>query len=123
MDFDDRMQGRVTDMMPFDVSGPLEMRARLRSYLATLSFPPELYEAWVEAACEGASHAGQAFARLQERLANQLTQGAADMPDDGQCGALWRLSVWLHTDASVLTDLSLAPPLMRQSMASERTKS
>jgi len=122
VNFDERMQGRVVGMMPLDVSGPLEMRERLRSYLATLSFPPELYEAWVETACEGASHAGQAFARLQERMANHLAESAASVPHDARCVALWRLSVWLNADADVLATSSLGPPFTRQSMASERTR-
>ncbi|MHB8254746.1 MAG: hypothetical protein ACYDEV_13855 [Acidiferrobacter sp.] len=120
MVFDERTQGRVR-MMPLDVGEPEEMRERLRSYLATLPISQDISEAWVEAACTGVSHAGQAFTRLQGYMVNALEDGAPGVPDDTGCAALWRLAAWLGADTQTLATLPLGPALMRQSMASERS--
>ena len=121
MVFDERTQGRVR-MMPLDVSGPEEIRARLRSYLAVLGVQTDLAEAWVEKAADGVSHGGQAFLKLQGCLAEALAAQAPGIEDASGCAALWRLSAWLATDARALATLPLLPPLTRQSMASERPK-
>lgn len=121
MVFDERAQGRVR-MMPLDVSGPEEIRARLRSYLAALGVPPDLADAWVEKAAEGASHGGQAFLKLQDCMSNALLAQAPGVEDASGCAALWRLSAWLSADVRRLATLPLLPPLTRQSMASERLK-
>lgn len=117
--FDERTQGRVR-MMPLDVMGADDIRARLRSYLTALGVAPAVCEAWVEQAAEGTSHCGQAFVRLQACMAAALGDQAPGLEDASGCAALWRLSAWLATDAQALAALQLSPPLSRQSMASER---
>ncbi len=121
MVFDERAQGRVR-MMPLDVSGPEEIRARLRSYLAVLGVPSDLADVWVKKAAEGASHGGQAFLKLQDCMSDALVAQAPGVEDASDGAALWRLSVWLSADACSLATLPLSPPLTRQSMASERLK-
>lgn len=119
--FDERTQGRVR-MMPLDVGGPEEIRSRLRSYLTALGVASDLCETWVEKAAEGTSHGGQAFLKLQDLMADALATPGSGTEDLSGCAALWRLSVWLSTDARALSALVLSPPLIRQSMASERPR-
>ena len=121
MVFDERTQGRVR-MMPLDVSGAEEIRTRLRSYLTVLGVAPDLCEAWVEKAADGASHGGHAFLKLKDCMADALAAQGSGIEDLSGCAALWRLSAWLATDARALATLPLSPPLTRQPMASERLK-
>jgi len=119
---DERSQGRVR-MMPLDVTDPVEMRERLRAYLFAFPDPQDLWASWVEEACEGADHAGQAFARLRSRMVQDLAKRAPHVSDNKECAAFWRLCAWLQADPGVLAARPLVPPLTRQSMASERPDS
>lgn len=110
-------------MMPLEVTDPEEMRARLRAYLGALAVPEDRWQSWVEAACEGVQHAGQAFERLRGFMVRDLAERAPAVPDNPESAALWRLSAWLQADPVILASLPVVPPLMRQSMASERSPS
>ncbi len=109
-------------MMPLDVSDRAEIEARMRAYLTILSVPEEQALAWVREACEGASHAGQAFRALQARFEAEVRDKTPSIPDETGCAALWRLSAWLKAPPEALATIPLAPPLTRQSMASERKR-
>ena len=121
MVIDERTQRRVR-IMPLDVAEPAEIQGRLRAYLAALGVDEGSSEHYVEEACEGASHAGVAFARLRDLLIADLAKSAPGVSDDPESAALARLSIWLSADAAALATLPLTPPLTRQSMASERVR-
>ncbi|MHB1513234.1 MAG: hypothetical protein ACYCTF_10570 [Acidiferrobacter sp.] len=118
---DERTQRRVR-VMPLDVAEPAEIRERLRAYLAALGVDEGLSEHYIKEACEGASLAGAAFARLRDLLVADLAKSAPGVSDDVESAALARLALWLSADAATLATLPLTPPLTRQSMASERTR-
>lgn len=110
-------------MIPLDAGEPRVVKERVRAYLEVLGLAEDVCQEWMLAATADGQQASAAFTALQrlmmERSAGSVVRGG----DELGTIALWRCMAWLgESDRNVALLIEL-PPIVRQSMASERDRS